>query len=181
MTAHVTLRPVTEADLPVLELLRGDPQEATRFGFYGFRSPAGPRRDFAETGLLDENGGTLAVVAEGETVGSVSWHRVRTAPISFTWNIGIALLSGGRGRGYGTAAQRALVEYLFGYTQAHRIEACTETDNYAEQRSLEKAGFTREGVVRGAAFRAGRWRDMVTYSVLRTDVPESALDQSSAA
>lgn len=155
--------------MPVLELIRADPQEATRFGFYGFRTNNAMRRDFAETGLLGEDGGVLAVIAAGEPVGSVSWHRVRTAPISFTWNIGIGLLGSARGRGYGTAAQRALAEYLFGYTEANRVEAGTETDNYAEQRSLEKAGFTREGVVRGAAFRAGRWRDMVVYSVVRAD------------
>lgn len=175
MAATVTLRPMTDADMPVLELLRTDQEEATRFGFYGFKSNLGVRRDFAESGLLREDGGTLAVVAEGVTVGTVSWHRVTTAPLSFTWNIGIGLVSAGRGKGYGTAAQRALVEYLFGYTQAYRIEAGTETDNYAEQRALEKAGFVREGVVRGAAFRAGRWRDMVTYSVVRPDVfPEGS-------
>jgi RimJ/RimL family protein N-acetyltransferase len=42
--------------------------------------------------------------------------------------------------------------------------------NVAEQRALEKAGFTREGIVRGAAFQGGRWRDGVVYSVLRSEV-----------
>jgi RimJ/RimL family protein N-acetyltransferase len=172
MPPTVFLRPVTDADMPVLELIRADPQEATRFGFYGFRTNNAMRRDYAEHGLLGEDGGVLAVIAGGELVGSVSWHRVRTAPISFTWNIGIGLLGSARGNGYGTAAQRALVEYLFGYTQANRIEACTELDNYAEQRALEKAGFTREGVRRGVAFRAGGWRDMVAYSVVRTDIAD---------
>ena len=40
----------------------------------------------------------------------------------------------------------------------------------AEQRALEKAGFTREGVVRGSTFRQGRWHDQVLSSVLRDDV-----------
>jgi len=176
MSPRVTLRPMTDADMPVLELTRTDPTEASRFGFYGFRANEDVRRSFAENGLLREDGGLLAIDVEGEAVGTVGWHRVATAPNSFTWNIGIGLLSSARGRGYGTQAQRALVRYLLGYTQAHRIEACTESDNYAEQRSLEKAGFTREGVVRGAAFRAGRWRDMVLYSVLRTDIPDLDLD-----
>jgi RimJ/RimL family protein N-acetyltransferase len=51
----------------------------------------------------------------------------------------------------------------------HRIEADTEVDNIAEQRALEKAGFTREGVMRGAGWRDGEYRDGVTYSILRTD------------
>ena len=170
MASTVILRPIIEADMPTVELIRTDPTEATRFGFYGFRTNTATEREFAETGLLERDNGLLAVTVEGEILGTVGWHRVHTAPLSFTWNIGIALLSAARGKGYGTQAQRALAEYLFGYTQANRVEAWTETDNYAEQRSLEKAGFVREGVARGTAFRAGKWRDMATYSMVRADI-----------
>ena len=52
----------------------------------------------------------------------------------------------------------------------NRIEAGTEVDNLAEQRALDKAGFTREGVLRGWLFRGGRWRDCVRFSVLREEV-----------
>jgi RimJ/RimL family protein N-acetyltransferase len=75
-----------------------------------------------------------------------------------------------RGRGYGTAAQRLLVRYLFAHTQVNRVEATTEITNLAEQRALEKAGFTREGVMRGTTFRQGRWHDQIIYSVLRDEV-----------
>jgi RimJ/RimL family protein N-acetyltransferase len=51
----------------------------------------------------------------------------------------------------------------------NRIEAVTESTNTAEQWALSKAGFTREGVLRGYGFRDGRWRDGVIYSVLRED------------
>jgi RimJ/RimL family protein N-acetyltransferase len=44
-------------------------------------------------------------------------------------------------------------------------------DNIAEQKTLEKAGFTREGVMRGGGWRDGAWRDGVIYSLLRTDPP----------
>ena len=58
----------------------------------------------------------------------------------------------------------------FAHTQANRIEAGTELNNMAEQRALAKAGFTREGVMRGAAFQGGRWHDAVIYSILRQDL-----------
>jgi RimJ/RimL family protein N-acetyltransferase len=61
------------------------------------------------------------------------------------------------------------VRYLFAHTTAHRIWAATEAGNVPEQRALEKAGFTREGVLRGVGWRDGAWRDGVTFSVLRTD------------
>jgi RimJ/RimL family protein N-acetyltransferase len=34
---------------------------------------------------------------------------------------------------------------------------------------LEKAGFTREGVLRQVAWRDGAWRDGVVYGILRDD------------
>jgi RimJ/RimL family protein N-acetyltransferase len=46
--------------------------------------------------------------------------------------------------------------------------------NVAEQRALERAGFTREGILRHTQLRAGRWRDNVIYSILRAEV---SLDQ----
>jgi RimJ/RimL family protein N-acetyltransferase len=51
----------------------------------------------------------------------------------------------------------------------NRVEAATDLDNIAEQRSLEKAGFRREGVLRGSQWRAGAYHDLVYYALLRTD------------
>jgi RimJ/RimL family protein N-acetyltransferase len=62
------------------------------------------------------------------------------------------------------------VRYLFAHTPVHRIEAATEAGNVAEQRALEKAGFIREGLLRGIGWRDGAWRDGIWYSVLRTDL-----------
>lgn len=64
-----------------------------------------------------------------------------------------------RGRGAGAAAQRLLVEYLFSTTTAFRIWAATEAENIAEQRALERSGFSQEGRLRGTHFRDGQWRD----------------------
>jgi RimJ/RimL family protein N-acetyltransferase len=68
-------------------------------------------------------------------------------------------------------------------TPANRVEATTEISNVAEQCALEKAGFTREGVLRGSIFRQGRYRDAVIYSVLRAEVTveDSASGDGSAA
>ncbi|MEH1122837.1 GNAT family N-acetyltransferase [Micromonospora sp. CPCC 206061] len=52
----------------------------------------------------------------------------------------------------------------------HRIEAAIDVANIAEQRSLEKVGFQREGVMRGHAFRDGAWDDTLLYSVPRGEI-----------
>ena len=176
MDPSVRLRPVTEADLDLIELLYEDPDEAGVYGFYGYLNPGALRRGFGEGGLISDRNGRLSVVAgdpgtAGELVGEVSWHQVQKGPTSACWNIGIGLLVRARGRGYGTRAQRLLAEYLFAHTTVHRIEGLTEAENLAEQRVMEKAGFTREGVMRGVFWRDGAYRDGALYSLLRTDLP----------
>jgi RimJ/RimL family protein N-acetyltransferase len=163
----VRLRPVTEADLDVFERL--NTPEVGRFGWLGFRDLGARRRRLAEDGLLGPQGGTLLVTRGDERLGYVVWRKMDAGPVH-CWNIGISLLPEARGHGYGTTAQRLLVEYLFAHTPVERIEADTEVDNIAEQRALEKAGFTREGVLRRLGFRDGRYRDLVLYSILRDEV-----------
>jgi ribosomal protein S18 acetylase RimI-like enzyme len=171
MDDQVTLQPVTEDDLSFLEHLTNDRVATGEHEWHGFADPGALRRGWAETGLLGDSQGVLMVVArDAGRAGQVSWRKTQTGAISYCWGIGIGLAPEFRGRGYGCAAQRLLVRYLFANTQVNRIEAETEITNLAEQRALEKAGFTREGVRRGATYRAGRWHDSVLYGVLRAEV-----------
>jgi RimJ/RimL family protein N-acetyltransferase len=165
----VRLRPVSEDDLPVVEKLRQDPDAAGEFAWFGWNNLRGLRQGWGENGLIGPDGGMLMVVRDDEPVGRVSWRRRQTDPVSHCWEMGIGLLPEARGHGYGAEAHRLLVRYLFEHTTVHRIEAVTEVGNAAEQRALEKAGFAREGVMRGECWRGGEWRDTVIYSILRTD------------
>jgi RimJ/RimL family protein N-acetyltransferase len=99
----------------------------------------------------------------------VVWEWIAASGPRGCLRIGTLLFPEHRGKGRGTAAQRLLADYLFSTTPANRLEATTETDNVAEQRALEKAGFVREGVLRGRGFVRGRWRDGVLYARLRDD------------
>ncbi|MFJ9950825.1 GNAT family N-acetyltransferase [Kitasatospora sp. NPDC091207] len=166
---EVKLRLVSESELGVLEELVQDPEAVGSFQWFGWTDPGVWRRRWAENRLLGDDRGQLAVAVGEEFHGFVGWRRVETVQRSYYWNIGIQLLPGSRGRGIGTRAQVLLVDYLFGYSPVVRVEADTETGNLAEQRALEKAGFTREGVLRSVTFRDGRWRDGVRYSVLREE------------
>jgi RimJ/RimL family protein N-acetyltransferase len=170
MDDGVALRPVLEEDLALLERLTNDPEGAGPHEWHGWQDPHVWRQRWAENGLLGSAGGTLIVTSGGEPAGFISWRQVITGSASYCWELGIAIAPESRGRGAGTRAQQLIARYLFAHTQVNRIQAGTEITNIAEQRALEKAGFTREGVLRGAAFRGGRWRDGVLYSVLRDEV-----------
>ncbi|MEU3572914.1 GNAT family protein [Kitasatospora sp. NPDC036755] len=165
----VSLRPVAEADLSALEEMLGDPEALGEFQWYGWRDPQRHRRRWAESGLLEEGQWMLVVSVGGEFGGFVAATRTGVRPSTPYWSLGVQLLPGLRGRGIGTEAQRLLVDYLFAHSPVMRLEADTEAGNLAEQRVLEKLGFTREGVQRAVTFRGGEWRDVVRYSLLRTD------------
>jgi RimJ/RimL family protein N-acetyltransferase len=168
--AAVMLRPVTEEDLALLHRLFTDPAGTGEHEWHGWLDSQWLRRLWDENRMLGEDGGALMVAHGDNTLGSVSWSKRSTGFRSFCWTIGITLAPEARGHGHGSAAQRLLVHYLFSHTQMTRIEAETESTNIPEQRALEKAGFTREGLLRSVVFRHGEWRDDVLYSVLRHEV-----------
>lgn len=121
---------------------------------------------------LPPGGGELAVTdADDRLLGSVGWRVVTYGPNagSQALDIGISLHAAARGRGHGTRAQRMLAEHLFRTTGVHRLQASTDVENVAEQVALARAGFAREGVLRGAQWRGGVFHDLVSYARLRTD------------
>jgi RimJ/RimL family protein N-acetyltransferase len=166
------LRPVRRADLDTLERWWNDPEAQGYHNWFGFPADGQLRRRFEQDGLLGEDRGNLLVELDGGTLaGDVSYHAVHHGPNpgSRGFNVGIALVPEHRGRGHGAEAQRQLAAYLFAHTTVERLEASTDVDNRAEQRALEQAGFTREGVLRHAQFRDGGFHNMVLYSRLRGD------------
>ena len=171
----VRLRPITLDDCTIVEANPPTPDDL--FSFYGFNVPGRLRR-LVESGEAHAKWGDLtgrlAVEADGEFIGNVSWHPVDYGPIPApAINFGITLIPSGRGKGHGTEAQRQLVAYLFANTTVNRLEASTDVENLAEQRALEKVGLLREGVCRGSHFRAGEYRDMVVYAIVRGDFNEA--------
>jgi [ribosomal protein S5]-alanine N-acetyltransferase len=170
----IRLRPVTEGDLGMFRRFAVEPG-LIGLDWPGFRDPKVVQRRFDADSYLGDDNGRLIVDVAAETepgreaAGLVSYQKRYHGTQAFCWEIGIALLPQWRGQGIGWRAQALFCSYLFESTPVQRIEAATHAENTAEQRSLEKAGFTLEGILRSAEFRAGQWRDGHLYSRLRTD------------
>jgi ribosomal-protein-alanine N-acetyltransferase len=175
----IHLRPVEERDLATLERIDKERALSEPFEWRGFGNPAERRRRWERDGYLGDGEGLLVVaLADESIVGFVDWSPAGgSTHLRGCFRIGILLLPEHRSRGYGSLAQVLLSDYLFSNTLANRLEATTEQDNLAEQRALEKAGFTREGILRGRGFLRGSWRDGVIYSRLRNDASPSPLGQ----
>jgi len=166
------LRDITLADADLLDAWNNDP-DRSEFNDFGEPPSPLPREVLANGPLRNDRNGMLVVerLEDGVPIGTVGWHLVHYGPGSQSqaWNFGIELRPEARGQGLGAEAQRLLAEFLFATYDLNRVEASTDVENLPEQRSLEKAGFVREGIQRGAQYRAGSYHDLVTFSRLRDD------------
>ena len=79
--------------------------------------------------------------------------------------IGYWVLAHARRRGFATRVARLLAEHAFSLG-VERVAAYVNLDNPASGRVLERAGFTREGVVRSLPKPDGRRVDKTLFSLL---------------
>ena len=110
----------------------------------------------------------IADTGTGELLGSVGL-------LGFDWDerrceIGYWLAPWGRGRGAATRAVRLLSPWALRELGVARVALHTTPDNEASQRVAERAGFTREGVLRSFEERDGRRLDVVVFSLLPSDL-----------
>jgi len=163
------LRGWRDDDLPALTERGRDPDVTRWMGL-----PRGYRESDARAYLMSRYDGVhagvrapFAIVAAGggELLGSI-------ALAHFAWEdlrgeVGYWLGGGARGRGHATRALRLICAWGFEAFGLERIELQAAVDNPASQRVAERAGFTREAVLRSrwATF-GGERHDMVCFGLL---------------
>ncbi len=74
-----------------------------------------------------------------------------------------------RGLGYGHEALDLLLAYAFHELALYRVGLTVMDYNVAAIHAYERVGFVREGVQRGAIWRAGKRYDLVCYGILRDE------------
>jgi len=166
---RVTLRHVTEPDLPLLVKVSGDAVARGEFNSSRITSPHAIQKRFDENGYSSDDHEMFLICNESETViGDVVHFQAKR--YSTAREIGWAIYDPeNRNRGYATEAVTALIDYIFKSFPINRIECNTATQNFASIRLAEKCGFIREGVLRGIIFVGGVHLDDVVLSILRSD------------
>ena len=175
---RVLLRPIREEDWPKFEGW-GKHRDALWGPFQRFQLDHVPllRDAFQKTGLLKRESGFLLIenMEEQQVVGFVRYTMLGMPDADLPHpevGFGIPEVSARR-QGYAQEAVGLLVDYLFAGYPLERVAAFTDGENKAAQRVLEKVGFQREGVLRRATFRDGRWCDIAIYGILRQRPGES--------
>jgi len=169
----VSLRPFAERDIPeILIAHQDDPQLHRRLDEPRPPSAAelGRRAERAEADRLAGARLTLSIVTGGGDLcrGQVHVHEL-------DWDSGRARLEvwvapGWRGRGLARRALALVGAWLLRDCGLHRVQLLVSPDNAPMLRAAERAGFRREGVLRGHARGPDGRIDMVSLSLVRADL-----------
>jgi len=106
---------------------------------------------------------SFAITVDDEVVGGAGLHP-RADIERCSAEIGYWLGKPYWGRGLATLAVRSLTLHALENLGLLRVFALPFEENIASARVLEKAGFVREGVLRNAAIKEGRPRNMLMYA-----------------
>ena len=104
----------------------------------------------------------------GDLLGSISLMR-------FDWRnargeVGYWLAAAARGQGHATRAVRLICAWGFDALRLERIELLAATGNPASQHVAERAGFSREAVLRSYMEGTYERQDMVAFGLLRGEL-----------
>jgi aminoglycoside 6'-N-acetyltransferase len=161
---HVTLRPVTPDDAPILAEILEEPAVACWWGTFDLERV---RRDLT-AGDSDEEG--FAIEHEGAVVGYI--QSVEEAEPDFRHaGIDLFLRTDAQGRGLGPDAIRTLAIELIDQRGHHRITIDPAADNSHAIAAYAKLGFRPVGVMRRyQRMTDGRWVDALLMDLLADEL-----------
>ena len=120
-------------------------------------------RAFLKHAISADDPTNLAIEVEGAAVGAIGYVPGRDVE-RFSAEIGYWLGESMWGRGIVTEALMLLTEHAFTTRNVLRMFALPFADNAGSRRVLEKAGYTREGLLRSSSVKFGAIKDQLLYA-----------------
>jgi [ribosomal protein S5]-alanine N-acetyltransferase len=168
-TARLRLRPMRRDDAEALFLVFCDAQAMRYWSSPPHGSPLLTAEviERAQMAFIAGDGIEWAITRAGDdtAIGKIGhWRWQRTHSRS---EVGFIVRRDLWGQGIAAEALGAVVDWGFRRLELHSIEAQLDAANIASQRTLERAGFTREGLLRQSFFDGREFRDTLVYGMLR--------------
>lgn len=161
----VTLRPVEDADLPLIRQWMNHPEVWRYMDYESPHSLADVRDDVQRS---REDGVPFTVLVEDRPIGRIGLNRFRRRDRTCAMYLFIGEPAFW-GQGYAHDAAMALLAYAFDRYDLHQVELWTLGDNNRAIAAYERCGFVQEARLRDRSFKDGRWVDHVVMSVNRDE------------
>ena len=170
--AHgVQLRRLTTDDVPLITAACSNPALARFMPLLPSPYTERDAEQFVAGAAASWEQGTAAPFAiagdDGSLLGAVELHLSQDDPALAA--VGYWLRPEAQGRGAATIAVRLVARWAFDVLRIRRLQLTTDPRNVSSQRVAERAGFTREGLLRAWLPTPTGRRDSVVYSLLPED------------
>ena len=174
-TERLVLRPFVPADAARIQELAGNPRVAETTLNIPHPYPDGAAEAWiaGHRPAFDRGENIVfAIVTDG--IGLVGAINLRLELRHLRGEVGYWIGEAYWGRGYATEALRAVLDYGFGPVGLNRIQAKHLPRNAASGRVMQKAGMIWEATLRQYLRKDGRFEDLESYAMLRSDRPDEA-------
>jgi ribosomal-protein-alanine N-acetyltransferase len=167
-TDRLWLRRFLPGDVDDALAYRDDPE----FSRYLPPIPQPFRREHAERFVIQnmsdpwDSSPTFAIVLDGRVIGTVSFDVDRDQQLAM---VGFAIGRRHWGKGYGSEAVRAALNWAFQAHDLAKVWACTDVRNLRSQRLMEKMGMQREGLLRSHELSRDGRTDKLYYGLLQNE------------
>jgi RimJ/RimL family protein N-acetyltransferase len=164
----VRLRPLAESDVDHIMTWVNDPEIVGNIAAFSGR--AFSRDDelaYVRRTMASASDAVFSIedAANGRYLGQTGIHQIHERS-----KVGrlacIIAARGDMGRGYGSAAIRAVLDHAFGPLGLHKVWLMVFRHNERGRRIYGRIGFVEEGVLREEYFHQDGWYDMVRMSML---------------
>ena len=118
------------------------------------------------SGAWDDHYFHLAIDLDGELVGDLQVRHCQQAMPPGALELGLEIDPAKQGQGIGTEVLKLAAEKFFA-DGAHRISGSTEVSNLGMVRAFEKAGWAKEGIMRGLFNDGEKLIDYVSFSIIK--------------
>lgn len=168
MQALVTLRPLDESDVDHIMTWVNDPEIVGNLAaFSGSAFTREQELAYVRQIRAARNEVVFSILRadDGRYLGQCGIHQIHDRS-----RVGrlacIIAQRGDHGRGFGSAAIRALLDHAFGPLALHKLWLMIFSHNARGRGIYERIGFRQEGLLREEYFHDGGWHDMVRMSML---------------
>ena len=166
------LRELCREDIPTINIWRNDPQLIAQLGapyryinqdvdMHWFDQYMSNRNTCVRCAIVDTD-------SPADILGLVSLTGIDQLNQSAELHIMIGAAEA-QGKGMGTFAIVQMLRHAFLNLNLHRVELQVLTSNERACHTYEKVGFVREGMLRSAVYKNGKFVDLYLYSILKEE------------
>lgn len=165
---RITLRAIELDDNELLKNIMNDANTEHELGGWSFPISSLIQEEWIKSQSKTQGNGILrSIICDNDNLNAMG--TLILSDIDYkngNAEVHIKLVSDARGKGYGSSALRTIVDYAFSELRLNCLYAHINAYNEKSQILFQNVGFVKEGTLRNRIFKAGKFHDVLVFSIL---------------